>query len=133
MPLGLSQMSSTSLAGASVITLQFTLALAIDVAEQEVQAAISGAASKPAAAGPAGTADLRQGQSSPTRPCLILGITSKTMALTDVEDLVDTRIAQKIFTGQGRGVVSNQRRSKTSVRVVANPSRHGSLMASKSG
>ena len=59
---GLNQMSSTSSAGASVITMQFSLALAIDIAEQEVQAAISGAP-EPAAPGPARAADLRQGQS----------------------------------------------------------------------
>jgi len=96
---GLSQMSSTSSAGASVITLQFNLSLAIDVAEQEVQAAIS-----------AGQNLLPQDLPAPPiyakvnpadAPVLILGITSKTMALTDVEDLVDTRIAQKISQVKG--------------------------------
>jgi multidrug efflux pump len=116
---GLSQMSSTSSAGASVITLQFTLSLAIDVAEQEVQAAIS-----------AGQNLLPQDLPAPPiyakvnpadAPVLILGITSKTMALTDVEDLVDTRIAQKISQVKGVGVVSISGGQRPAVRVVANP------------
>ncbi len=116
---GLSQMSSTSSAGASVITLQFTLALAIDVAEQEVQAAIS-----------AGQNLLPQDLPAPPiyakvnpadAPVLILGITSKPMALTDVEDLVDTRIAQKISQVKGVGVVSISGGQRPAVRVVANP------------
>jgi multidrug efflux pump len=116
---GLSQMSSTSSAGASVITLQFTLALAIDVAEQEVQAAIS-----------AGQNLLPQDLPAPPiyakvnpadAPVLILGITSKTMALTDVEDMVDTRIAQKISQVKGVGVVSISGGQRPAVRVVANP------------
>jgi multidrug efflux pump len=116
---GLSQMSSTSSAGASVITLQFNLALAIDVAEQEVQAGIS-----------AGQNLLPQDLPAPPiyakvnpadAPVLILGITSKTMALTDVEDLVDTRIAQKISQVKGVGVVSISGGQRPAVRVVANP------------
>src|SRR5580693_6077862 len=116
---GLSQMSSTSSAGASVITLQFTLALAIDVAEQEVQAAIS-----------AGQTLLPQDLPAPPiyakvnpadAPVLILGITSKTMALTEVEDLVDIRIAQKISQVKGVGVVSISGGQRPAVRVVANP------------
>ena len=116
---GLSQMSSTSSAGASVITLQFNLSLAIDVAEQEVQAAIS-----------AGQNLLPQDLPAPPiyakvnpadAPVLILGITSKTMALTDVEDLVDTRIAQKISQIKGVGVVSISGGQRPAVRVVANP------------
>jgi len=126
---GLSQMSSTSSAGASVITLQFTLSLAIDVAEQEVQAAIS-----------AGQNLLPQDLPAPPiyakvnpadAPVLILGITSKTMALTDVEDLVDTRIAQKISqvkgVSQGRGRRQHQRRPKTRGEGGGQPARHGCL------
>jgi len=64
----LKQMSSTSSAGASVITLQFALNLSLDVAEQEVQAAIN-AAGKPAPLGPARAADLRQDQTRPTCRC----------------------------------------------------------------
>jgi multidrug efflux pump len=116
---GLNQMSSTSSAGASVITLQFTLSLAIDVAEQEVQAAIS-----------AGQNLLPQDLPAPPiyakvnpadAPVLILGITSKTIALTEVEDLVDTRIAQKISQIKGVGVVSISGGQRPAVRVVANP------------
>jgi len=116
---GLNQMSSTSSAGASVITLTFNLALAIDVAEQEVQAAIS-----------AGQNLLPQDLPAPPiyakvnpadAPVLILGVTSKTMALTEVEDLVDTRIAQKISQIKGVGVVSISGGQRPAVRVVANP------------
>jgi len=116
---GLIEMSSTSSAGASVITLTFTLSLAIDVAEQEVQAAIS-----------AGQNLLPQDLPAPPiyakvnpadAPVLILGITSKTMALTEVEDLVDIRIAQKISQIKGVGVVSISGGQRPAVRVVANP------------
>jgi multidrug efflux pump len=116
---GLSQMSSTSSAGASVITLTFNLSLAIDVAEQEVQAAIS-----------AGQNLLPQDLPAPPiyakvnpadAPVLILGITSKTMALTEVEDLVDIRIAQKLSQIKGVGVVSISGGQRPAVRVVANP------------
>jgi multidrug efflux pump len=116
---GLSQMSSTSSAGASVITLQFTLSLPIDVAEQEVQAAIS-----------AGQNLLPQDLPAPPiyakfnpadAPVLILGVSSKTMPLTEVEDLVDTRIAQKISQIKGVGVVSISGGQRPAVRVVANP------------
>ncbi len=116
---GLTQMSSTSSAGASVITLTFNLSIAIDVAEQEVQAAIS-----------AGQNLLPQDLPAPPiyakvnpadAPVLILGITSKTMPLTDVEDLVDIRIAQKISQIKGVGVVSISGGQRPAVRVVANP------------
>jgi multidrug efflux pump len=116
---GLNQMSSTSSAGASVITLTFNLSLAIDVAEQEVQAAIS-----------AGQNLLPQDLPAPPiyakvnpadAPVLILGVTSKTMALTEVEDLVDTRIAQKISQIKGVGVVSISGGQRPAVRVIANP------------
>src|SRR5450432_1898609 len=115
---GLAEMSSTSSAGASVITLQFTLALAIDVAEQEVQAAIS-----------AGQNLLPQDLPAPPiyakvnpadAPVLILGITSKVMPLTEVEDLADTRIAEKISQLKGVGVVSISGGQRPAVRVVAN-------------
>jgi multidrug efflux pump len=116
---GLNEMSSTSSAGASVITLTFNLSLAIDVAEQEVQAAIS-----------AGQNLLPQDLPAPPiyakvnpadAPVLILGVTSKTMALTEVEDLVDTRIAQKISQIKGVGVVSISGGQRPAVRVVVNP------------
>jgi multidrug efflux pump len=116
---GLDQMSSTSSAGASVITLTFTLSLAIDVAEQEVQAAISAANNLLPQDLPAPPIYAKVNPAD--APVLILGITSKTMPLTDVEDLVDTRIAQKISQIKGVGVVSISGGQRPAVRVVANP------------
>ena len=101
---GLNQMSSTSSAGASVITLQFNLALAIDVAEQQVQAAISAAQNLLPQDLPAPPIYAKVNPAD--APVLILGITSKVMPLTEVEDLADTRIAQKISQLKGVGVVS---------------------------
>src|SRR5712672_249518 len=116
---GLNQMSSTSSAGASVITLQFSLSLPLDVAEQEVQAAIS-----------AGQNLLPQDLPAPPiyakvnpadAPVLTLGITSAVMPLTEVQDLADTRIAQKISQLKGVGVVSISGGQRPAVRVVVNP------------
>src|SRR4051812_1951076 len=116
---GLNQMSSTSSAGASVITLTFNLTLAIDVAEQEVQAAIS-----------AGQNLLPQDLPAPPiyakvnpadAPVLTLGITSGVMPLTQVQDMADTRIAQKISQLKGVGVVSISGGQRPAVRVVVNP------------
>src|SRR5262249_4570756 len=91
---GLNQMTSTSSQGSSVVTLQFTLDLNIDVAEQEVQAAIN-------AAGTFLPRDLPNppvySKTNPAdAPILTLGLTSATMPLAKVEDLADTRLAQKI-------------------------------------
>jgi multidrug efflux pump len=116
---GLSQMSSTSSAGASVITLQFTLSLAIDVAEQQVQAAISGAQNLLPQDLPAPPIYAKVNPAD--APVLILGLTSKVMPLTQVEDLADTRIAQKISQIKGVGVVSISGGQRPAVRVVANP------------
>ena len=116
---GLNQMSSTSSAGASVITLTFTLSLAIDVAEQEVQAAISAASNLLPQDLPAPPIYAKVNPAD--APVLILGVTSKTMPLTEVEDLVDTRIAQKISQVKGVGVVSISGGQRPAVRVVANP------------
>jgi multidrug efflux pump len=116
---GLSQMSSTSSAGASVITLQFSLALAIDVAEQQVQAAISGAQNLLPQDLPAPPIYAKVNPAD--APVLILGITSQVMPLTEVEDLADTRIAQKISQIKGVGVVSISGGQRPAVRVVANP------------
>ena len=116
---GLNQMSSTSSAGASVITLEFNLALAIDVAEQEVQAAISAAQNL-----------LPQDLPSPPiyakvnpadAPVLTLGITSGVLPLTEVEDLADIRVAQKISQLKGVGVVSISGGQRPAVRVIVNP------------
>jgi multidrug efflux pump len=116
---GLSQMSSTSSAGASVITLQFNLALAIDVAEQQVQAAISGAQNLLPQDLPAPPIYAKVNPAD--APVLILGLTSTVMPLTEVEDLADTRIAQKISQIKGVGVVSISGGQRPAVRVVANP------------
>ncbi|MEP6883371.1 MAG: MdtB/MuxB family multidrug efflux RND transporter permease subunit [Gammaproteobacteria bacterium] len=116
---GLSQMSSTSSAGASVITLQFSLALAIDVAEQQVQAAISGAQNLLPQDLPAPPIYAKVNPAD--APVLILGLTSKVMPLTEVEDVADTRIAQKISQIKGVGVVSISGGQRPAVRVAANP------------
>ncbi len=116
---GLNQMSSTSSGGASVITLQFNLALAIDVAEQEVQAAISAAQNLLPQDLPAPPIYAKVNPAD--APVLILGITSKVMPLTEVEDLADTRIAQKISQLKGVGVVSISGGQRPAVRVVVNP------------
>jgi len=101
---GLSQMSSTSSGGASVITLQFSLDLSLDVAEQEVQAAIN-------ASGSFLPADLPQppiySKVNPAdAPIVTLAITSSTLPLPRIQDLVDTRIAQKVSQLPGVGLVS---------------------------
>ena len=116
---GHTQMSSTSSAGASVITLQFNLALAIDVAEQQVQAAISGAQNLLPQDLPAPPIYAKVNPAD--APVLILGLTSKVMPLTEVQDLADTRIAQKISQIKGVGVVSISGGQRPAVRVVANP------------
>jgi multidrug efflux pump len=116
---GLNEMSSTSSAGASVITLTFTLSLDIDVAEQEVQAAISAASNLLPQDLPAPPIYAKVNPAD--APVLILGVSSKTMPLTEVEDLVDTRIAQKISQIKGVGVVSISGGQRPAVRVVANP------------
>ncbi len=116
---GLNEMSSTSSGGASVITLQFTLSLAIDVAEQEVQAAISAAQNLLPQDLPAPPIYAKVNPAD--APVLTLGVTSKVMPLTDVEDLADTRIAQKISQLKGVGVVSLSGGQRPAVRVVVNP------------
>ncbi|HEY6926600.1 MAG TPA: MdtB/MuxB family multidrug efflux RND transporter permease subunit, partial [Steroidobacteraceae bacterium] len=116
---GLNQMSSTSSAGASVITLQFNLTLDIDVAEQEVQAAISGAQNLVPQDLPAPPVYAKVNPAD--APVLTLGITSKVMPLTQVEDLADTRVAQKISQIKGVGVVSVTGGQRPAVRVIVNP------------
>jgi multidrug efflux pump len=116
---GLNQMTSTSSAGASVITLQFTLELNIDVAEQEVQASIN-------AAGTYLPKDLPNppiySKINPAdAPILTLALTSDTMTLAQVEDLADTRLAQKISQQSGVGLVSISGGQKPAVRIQANP------------
>ena len=101
---GLNQMMSTSSSGSSVITLQFTLNLSLDVAEQEVQAAINAAATylprdlpNPPIYSKINPADA---------PVLTLALTSATLPLAKVQDLADTRLAQKISQLAGVGLVS---------------------------
>jgi multidrug efflux pump len=116
---GLTQMTSTSSDGSSVIVLQFNLNLNIDVAEQEVQAAIN------AAQGYLPT-DLPvppvYSKSNPAdAPVLTLALTSTTVPLSRVEDLVDTRLAPKISQLSGVGLVTISGGQKPAVRVQVNP------------
>jgi multidrug efflux pump len=115
---GLNQMSSTSSAGASVITLQFSLDLTLDVAEQEVQAAINAAGNLLPSDLPAPPIYAKVNPAD--APILTLGLTSKTMPLTQVEDLADTRLAQKISQLPGVGLVSISGGHRPAVRVQAN-------------
>ena len=116
---GLNQMTSNSSEGSSVVTLQFVLELNIDVAEQEVQAAIN-------AAGTYLPADLPNppiySKTNPAdAPILTLALTSTTMPLSKVEDFADTRFAQKISQLPGVGLVSISGGRKPAVRVQVNP------------
>ncbi len=116
---GLNRMSSTSSGGASVITLQFSLDLSLDVAEQEVQAAIN-------ASGNLLPTDLPvppiYSKVNPAdAPILTLAVTSKTLPLPKVQNLVDTRIAQKISQLPGVGLVSIGGGQRPAVRIQANP------------
>src|SRR5436309_6383079 len=114
----LNQMSSVSSAGASVITLQFGLSISLDVAEQEVQAAINAAGNLLPADLPAPPIDAKVNPAD--APILTLGLTSKTMPLTQVEDFVDTRLAQKISQLPGVGLVSISGGHRPAVRIQAN-------------
>src|SRR5215471_6842961 len=116
---GLNQMTSSSSFGSSLITLQFTLDLSLDVAEQQVQAAINAA----------GTFLPRDLPSPPTyskvnpadAPILTLALTSDTLPLSRVEDLADTTLAQKISQLPGVGLVTISGGQKPAVRVQADP------------
>ena len=116
---GLNQMTSTSSAGASVITLQFNLTLAIDVAEQQVQAAINAAGNLLPGDMPAPPTYAKVNPAD--APVLTLAVTSKTEPLTRVYDLVDTRLAQKIAQLPGVGLVTLGGGQKPGVRIRANP------------
>jgi multidrug efflux pump len=116
---GLKQMSSSSSAGASVITLQFTLDLSLDIAEQEVQAAINGAGNLLPSDLPAPPIYAKVNPAD--APVLTLALTSKTLPLTTVEDLADTRLAQNISQLPGVGLVSIGGGQRQSVRIRANP------------
>ncbi|WP_042549445.1 efflux RND transporter permease subunit, partial [Ralstonia solanacearum] len=115
---GLKQMTSSSSGGASVITLQFDLSLSLDIAEQEVQAAIN-------AAGNLLPTDLPMppiySKVNPAdAPILTLAITSKTLPLPKLEDIVDTRVAQKLSQLPGIGLVSISGGQRPAVRIQAN-------------
>lgn len=120
---GLKQMTSNSSGGSSVVTLQFSLDLSLDVAEQEVQAAINAATSflpkdlpNPPVYSKVNPADA---------PILTLALTSDSMPLPRVEDLADTRLAQKISQLPGVGLVSISGGQRPAVRIQANPTALG--------
>jgi multidrug efflux pump len=116
---GLTQMTSTSSDGSSVIILQFALNLNIDVAEQEVQAAINAAQTYLPSNLPAPPI---YSKSNPAdAPILTLGLTSKSIPLSEVEDMADTRLAQKIAQIPGVGLVTLSGGQKPAVRVQVNP------------
>ena len=116
---GLSQMTSTSAGGVSVIVMEFQLSLDIDVAEQEVQAAINAAQSYLPANLP--TPPVYSKSNPADAPVLTLALTSNEMPLSQVEDLADTRLAPKISQITGVGLVSISGGQKPAVRIQANP------------
>jgi multidrug efflux pump len=116
---GLRQMTSTSSGGSSVITLQFSLDLSLDVAEQEVQASINASSTflprdlpNPPVYSKVNPADA---------PILTLALTSKTLPLPKIEDLADTRLAQKVSQQSGVGLVTISGGQRPAVRIQANP------------
>ncbi len=116
---GLSQMTSTSSGATSVIVLQFTLSLPIDIAEEEVQSAINAAQGYLPSNLPA--PPIYSKTNPADAPVLTLGITSSAMPLSQLEDLVDTRLAPKISQLNGVGLVSISGGQKPAVRIQANP------------
>ena len=116
---GLSQMTSSSSGGTSVIVLQFNLTLPMDVAEEEVQSGINAAQSLLPSVLPAPPTYSKTNPAD--APVLTLAITSKSMPLSQVEDLVDTRLAPKISQLSGVGLVTISGGQKPAVRIQANP------------
>src|SRR2546430_11403883 len=116
---GLKQMSSTSSAGASVITLQFDLNLSLDVAEQEVQAAINASGSFLPADLP--TPPIYNKVNPADTPIMTLALTSTTLPLPKIEDFADTRFATKLSQLPGVGLVSISGGQRPAVRIQANP------------
>src|SRR5690606_30486966 len=116
---GLAQMSSTSSGGASVITLRFGLDVELDVAEQEVQAAINAANNLLPNDLPAPPVYNKVNPADTL--VLTLAITSKTLPLPEVNDLVDTRMAQKLAQISGVGLVSLAGGQRPAVRIRVNP------------
>jgi multidrug efflux pump len=115
---GLNQMMSTSAGGASIITLQFGLYLSLDIAEQEVQAAINASGNLLPADLPAPPIYAKVNPAD--APVLTIALTSKTMPLTQVQDVAETRLAQKISQLAGVGLVSLSGGHRPAVRVQAN-------------
>ena len=122
---GLTQMSSVSSAGSSVITLQFNLDLSLDVAEQEVQASINAAGNLLPSDLPAPPIYAKVNPAD--APVLTLALTSKTLPLTQVEDLADNRLATKISQLSGVGLVTISGGNKPAVRIRADPRKLAAL------
>ena len=118
---GLKQMTSTSSSTSSVITLQFDLNLALDIAEQQVQAAINAATSFLPADLP--IPPIYSKVNPADAPILTLGLTSTTLPLTVVQDLADTRLVPKISQLPGVGLVSLSGGQKPAIRIQVNPAR----------
>jgi len=116
---GLSEMSSSSSGGASVITLQFSLEVPMSVAEQSVQAAIASA--QALLPGDLPTPPVYRKVNPADTPILTLAVTSETMPLPQVHDLVDTRVAQKLAQVPGVGMVSLAGGQRPAVRVEVHP------------
>jgi len=116
---GLNQMTSTSSGATSVIVLQFNLSLNIDVAEEEVQSAINASQSLLPSNLP--SPPIYSKTNPADAPVLTMAVTSKSMPLSQVEDLVDTRLAPKIAQLSGVGLVSISGGQKPAVRIQANP------------
>lgn len=116
---GLTQMASTSSGGASVLTLRFNLDVNMDVAEQQVQAAINAASNLLPSDLPAPPVYNKVNPAD--TPVLTLAVTSKTMLLPKLNDLVDTRMAQKIAQISGVGMVSIAGGQRQAVRIKVNP------------
>ncbi len=116
---GLNQMSSSSSGGASVITLQFSLALSLDVAEQEVQAAINATGTLLPADLPA--PPIYNKVNPADTPVMTLSLTSATLPLPQVQSFADTRLAQKISQVAGVGLVSISGGQRPAVRIQVNP------------
>lgn len=116
---GLNQMSSQSSGGASVITLQFTLEMSLDIAEQQVQAAINAANNFLPSDLPNPPIYNKVNPADP--PIMTLAVTAKGMPMTRLQDIVDTRMAQKISQVHGVGLVSLSGGQRPAVRIEVNP------------
>ena len=115
---GLNQMNSTSSYGSSIVTLQFTLNVPIDIAEQQVQAAINAATSYLPTGLP--TPPIYSKVNPADAPILTLALTSTSVPLTEVEDYAETRLAPKISQLSGVGLVSINGGKRPAVRIQAN-------------